>query len=388
MCLRRWRGAGQNRPSLKVAGSYALGSPFAMRAGRLTTRGWMKTSPPPSGASPRRSSGSRRRPTGRRPSRPGGCSATIRAATPSWPRRTLPCPWICWSASRLRRPGWWRTCDDSPAGWPRTTSSCGACAARARARWPRPPSWPWPPNPALKLVEVDRDEVAALPGLFDRLRGRAERFVVLCDDLSFEEGAAAAKALKSALEGGVSGPPDNALFVATSNRRHLMPRDHVEGRGADRRGRGRRGGGQRLRPLRPVDRLPADGPGRPIWRRCAPTPTGSTWRSRISSAAPCDGRSCAAPARAASPGSSSATWPASWARRCLPSSGGSFALGAYFGRTSIGSIGLALSTGVGAKRTSKCSWGSVTPPVCPTCPSSWPWVTVWRICTLIRSRWA
>jgi predicted AAA+ superfamily ATPase len=85
---------------------------------------------------------------------------------------------------------------------------------------------------ALKLVEIDRDDVAHLPTLFDELRGRPERFVVLCDDLSFEEGAAAAKALKSALEGGVSGPPANVLFVATSNRRHLMPRDHVENRGA------------------------------------------------------------------------------------------------------------------------------------------------------------
>ncbi len=55
--------------------------------------------------------------------------------------------------------------------------------------------------------------------------------MVLCDDLSFEEGAAAAKALKSALEGGVAGPPDNVLFVATSNRRHLMPRDHHEDHG-------------------------------------------------------------------------------------------------------------------------------------------------------------
>ena len=83
----------------------------------------------------------------------------------------------------------------------------------------------------LRLVEVDRDEVTALPALFDILRPRAERFVVLCDDLSFEEGAAAAKALKSALEGGVSGPPANVLFVATSNRRHLMPRGHGEDRG-------------------------------------------------------------------------------------------------------------------------------------------------------------
>ncbi|MFN3522247.1 MAG: ATP-binding protein [Phenylobacterium sp.] len=83
----------------------------------------------------------------------------------------------------------------------------------------------------LKLVEVDRDQVTALPQLFDVLRARPERFVVLCDDLSFEEGAAAAKALKSALEGGVSGPPANVLFVATSNRRHLMPRGHAEDRG-------------------------------------------------------------------------------------------------------------------------------------------------------------
>jgi predicted AAA+ superfamily ATPase len=85
--------------------------------------------------------------------------------------------------------------------------------------------------PGLKLVEVDRDQVTALPALFDELRARPERFVVLCDDLSFEEGAAAAKALKSALEGGVSGPPANVLFVATSNRRHLMPRGHTEDRG-------------------------------------------------------------------------------------------------------------------------------------------------------------
>lgn len=86
-------------------------------------------------------------------------------------------------------------------------------------------------SPDLKLVEVDRDQVTALPALFDVLRGRDERFVVLCDDLSFEEGADAAKALKSALEGGVSGPPANVMFVATSNRRHLMPRTNTEDRG-------------------------------------------------------------------------------------------------------------------------------------------------------------
>lgn len=83
----------------------------------------------------------------------------------------------------------------------------------------------------LKLVEVDREELTSLPRLFDLLRSRSERFVVLCDDLSFEDGADAAKALKSALEGGVSGPPSNVLFLATSNRRHLMPRAHLEDRG-------------------------------------------------------------------------------------------------------------------------------------------------------------
>lgn len=85
--------------------------------------------------------------------------------------------------------------------------------------------------PGLRMVEIDRDAIAALPVLFAKLRGLRERFVVLCDDLSFEEGASAAKTLKSALEGGVSGPPDNVLFVATSNRRHLMPRGHDESKG-------------------------------------------------------------------------------------------------------------------------------------------------------------
>jgi hypothetical protein len=91
-------------------------------------------------------------------------------------------------------------------------------------------------TPALRMVEVDRDEIDVLPRLFETLRRAKERFVVLCDDLSFEEGpgglTAQAKSLKSALEGGVLGPPENVLFVATSNRRHLMPRGHDEaGRG-------------------------------------------------------------------------------------------------------------------------------------------------------------
>jgi predicted AAA+ superfamily ATPase len=86
-------------------------------------------------------------------------------------------------------------------------------------------------EPSLKMVEIDRDHIAALPALFERLRGRSERFVVFCDDLSFKEGAAAAKSLKSALEGGVAGPPENVLFIATSNRRHLAPQSHDEAKG-------------------------------------------------------------------------------------------------------------------------------------------------------------
>jgi predicted AAA+ superfamily ATPase len=86
-------------------------------------------------------------------------------------------------------------------------------------------------TPALRLVEIDRDETTHLPALFELLRQRPEKFVVLCDDLSFEDGAAEAKALKSALEGGVAGPPSNVMLVATSNRRHLMPRRHDEDKG-------------------------------------------------------------------------------------------------------------------------------------------------------------
>ncbi len=86
-------------------------------------------------------------------------------------------------------------------------------------------------SPSIKLVELDRDHLPALPALFDRLRNLPERFVVFCDDLSFEAGADQAKSLKSALEGGVGGPPDNVLFIATSNRRHLAPERHDEGGG-------------------------------------------------------------------------------------------------------------------------------------------------------------
>lgn len=75
----------------------------------------------------------------------------------------------------------------------------------------------------LRLIQVDRHDLVALPILVQRLRDRPERFVVYCDDLSFEGSDDAYKALKSVLDGTLTGPPDNVLLYATSNRRHLLP---------------------------------------------------------------------------------------------------------------------------------------------------------------------
>ncbi len=81
---------------------------------------------------------------------------------------------------------------------------------------------------SLALVEIHREDVRSLPELLDVLRGKPRRCLVLCDDLSFEREDSDYKALKSVLEGGIEGRPDNVLFYATSNRRHLMPRDMIE----------------------------------------------------------------------------------------------------------------------------------------------------------------
>jgi predicted AAA+ superfamily ATPase len=75
----------------------------------------------------------------------------------------------------------------------------------------------------LRLIEVDKDELTDLPEIIERIHARPERFIVFCDDLSFESGENAYKALKSVLDGSVAAPPDNVLIYATSNRRHLMP---------------------------------------------------------------------------------------------------------------------------------------------------------------------
>ncbi|QKV17757.1 ATP-binding protein [Oricola thermophila] len=81
---------------------------------------------------------------------------------------------------------------------------------------------------ALKLIEIHREDIDALPRLMQLLRPAPARFIVFCDDLSFDHDDTSYKSLKAVLDGGVEGRPDNVIFYATSNRRHLLPRDMIE----------------------------------------------------------------------------------------------------------------------------------------------------------------
>jgi len=80
----------------------------------------------------------------------------------------------------------------------------------------------------LKLVEIHREDINSLPALMSILRPAPARFILFCDDLSFDHDDTAYKSLKAALDGGIEGRPDNVLLYATSNRRHLLPRDMIE----------------------------------------------------------------------------------------------------------------------------------------------------------------
>ena len=81
----------------------------------------------------------------------------------------------------------------------------------------------------LKLVEIHREDIAELPELLSLLsQHKNYKFILLCDDLSFDTGENTYKSLKAALDGGIEGKPNNVIFYATSNRRHLMPRDMME----------------------------------------------------------------------------------------------------------------------------------------------------------------
>lgn len=83
----------------------------------------------------------------------------------------------------------------------------------------------------MRLVQVDRHDLAGLTTLVERLRNEPQRFVVYCDDLSFEGHDDAYKALKSVLDGALTGPPENVLLLVTSNRRHLLPESMQDNQG-------------------------------------------------------------------------------------------------------------------------------------------------------------
>ena len=80
----------------------------------------------------------------------------------------------------------------------------------------------------LKLIEIHREDIESLPALLKHLRNATFRFLLFCDDLSFDNHDTSYKSLKAVLDGGIEGRPENVLFYATSNRRHLMPRDMME----------------------------------------------------------------------------------------------------------------------------------------------------------------
>ncbi len=93
-----------------------------------------------------------------------------------------------------------------------------ACVNAARAKG----------TPPLKLVEIHREDIESLPGLMAQTRGAPFPFILFCDDLSFDTDDTTYKSLKAVLEGGIEGRPSNVIFYATSNRRHLMPREMVD----------------------------------------------------------------------------------------------------------------------------------------------------------------
>jgi predicted AAA+ superfamily ATPase len=84
------------------------------------------------------------------------------------------------------------------------------------------------PADRLKLIEIHREDIETLPALMTLLRTSPFHFIVFCDDLSFDGNDASYKSLKAVLEGGIEGRPDNVILYATSNRRHLLPRDMME----------------------------------------------------------------------------------------------------------------------------------------------------------------
>ena len=135
--------------------------------------------------------------------------------------------------------------------------------------------WSGTPAKGLRLIEVDKSDLVDLPDIVERIDGRPERFIVFCDDLSFDANEPGYKALKVMLDGSIAAPSVNVLIYATSNRRHLLPEyfsENLETRHVGRRSPSRRiGRGEDLavRALRAVDFVLSVQPGRLSWRRRA-----------------------------------------------------------------------------------------------------------------------
>ena len=168
-------------------------------------------------------------------------------------------------------------------------------------------------KPDLKLVEIHREDIDSLPQCLAHLRPARHRFIVFCDDLSFDKDDTSYKSLKAVLEGGIEGRPENVVFYATSNRRHLMPRDMMENERST-----------AINPSEAVEEKVSLSDRFGLWLGFH-NATQDEYLDMVSSyAAPSQaegqgrrtgarrrwsGRSRAAAARAASPGSSSRTWP-------------------------------------------------------------------------------
>ena len=120
------------------------------------------------------------------------------------------------------------------------------------------------PADHLKLIEIHREDIESLPQLMDLLRSSSFRFIVFCDDLSFDGNDASYKSLKAVLDGGIEGRPDNVILYATSNRRHLLAREMIENERstAINPGEAVEEKVSLVRSLRPVARLPSLQPGR------------------------------------------------------------------------------------------------------------------------------
>ena len=261
-------------------------------------------------------------------------SRTGSAARPSAGAVVRAVPATTCSRCCTRRPSTWTTCTT----WPRKSARSSRTRASSSARRPAnnvlltgargtgkssliKACLNGYADQGLRLIEVDKADLADLPDIVDLVAGRPERFVIFCDDLSFEEGEAGYKALKVALDGSISAQSDNVLIYATSNRRHLMPEKMSDNAGYQhgtrwRPASGRNGRRENLavRALRFVAVVLPVPPGR-LPRRSPATgwPASAARRSRSRRRGPkrCSGPCSAARARAVWPGSSPRTTQAS-----------------------------------------------------------------------------